>query len=59
MGRGMARKPLMLTLAKWHIWLGWLVGVPIVLWLATGLFMTLRPIDEVRGDHLRRARSIA
>jgi len=44
----------MLTLAKWHIWLGWLVGVPIVLWLATGLVMTLRPIEEVRGDHLRR-----
>ncbi|MBI1402000.1 MAG: hypothetical protein GC147_02145 [Porphyrobacter sp.] len=50
----MARTPLMLTLAKWHIWLGWLVGVPIVMWLATGLFMTLRPIEEVRGEHLRR-----
>ena len=41
----MARKPLMLTPAKWHIWLGWLVGVPIVMWLATGLLMTLRPIE--------------
>ncbi len=47
-------KPLMLTLAKWHIWLGWLVGVPIAMWLATGLLMTLKPIEEVRGDHLRR-----
>ncbi len=49
-------KPLfsMRTLAKWHIWLGWLVGVPIAMWLATGLFMTLRPIEEVRGDDLRR-----
>lgn len=49
----MASKHLMRTLAKWHIWLGWLVGVPIVMWLATGLLMVSRPIDEVRGDHLR------
>ena len=44
----------MRKLAKWHIWLGWLVGVPIAMWLATGLFMTLRPIEQVRGDQLRR-----
>ena len=44
---------MMRKLAKWHIWLGWLVGVPIVMWLATGLFMVARPIDEVRGNHLR------
>lgn len=45
----------MRRLARWHIWLGWLVGVPIVMWLASGLFMVLKPIDEVRGDHLRVA----
>lgn len=50
----MAKGALMRTLAKWHIWLGWLVGVPIVLWLATGLFMVIRPIEEVRGDHIRK-----
>jgi hypothetical protein len=44
----------MRTLAKWHIWLGWLVGVPIAMWLATGLFMVARPIEAVRGDHIRR-----
>jgi hypothetical protein len=44
----------MRTLVKWHIWLGWLVGVPIVMWLATGLLMVSRPIEEVRGEHLRR-----
>jgi len=44
----------MRSLAKWHIWLGWLVGVPIAMWLATGLFMTLRPIEAVRGETLRR-----
>ena len=42
----------MRALAKWHIWLGWLVGVPIAMWLATGLFMVSRPIEEVRGEHL-------
>lgn len=44
----------MRTLAKWHIWLGWLVGVPIAMWLATGLLMVARPIEAVRGDHLKR-----
>ena len=50
----MARGMNMRTLAKWHIWLGWLVGVPIVMWLATGLLMVSRPIEEVRDEHLRR-----
>lgn len=46
-------KPLMLRFAKWHIWLGWLVGFPILMWMATGLFMAAKPIEEVRGNHLR------
>lgn len=50
----MARRSLMLTFAKWHIWLGWLVGVPMAMWLASGLLMVSRPIEAVRGDHLRR-----
>lgn len=41
--------------AKWHIWLGWLVGFPILMWMATGLFMAAKPIEEVRGNHLRIA----
>lgn len=44
----------MRDLATWHVWLGWLVGVPIVMWLATGLLMVSRPIEDVRGNHLRR-----
>lgn len=40
-------------LAKWHIWLGWLVGLPILMWTVTGLVMVLTPINEVRGSHLR------
>jgi len=53
MARGMNTARVMRNLARWHIWLGWLVGVPIAAWLASGLFMTLRPIQEVRGNHLR------
>ena len=49
----------MRKLAKWHIWLGWLVGVPIVMWTATGLFMVAKPIEEVRGNHLRIAQDEA
>lgn len=40
-------------LARSHIWLGWLVGVPLLIWTATGLFMVSRPIEEVRGVHLK------
>ncbi len=42
------------TLRKWHLWLGWLVGVPILFWTASGFFMVLKPIEEVRGEHLLR-----
>lgn len=40
-------------LHKWHVWLGWLAGVPLILWTASGLFMVARPVEEVRGEHLR------
>ena len=40
--------------AKWHIWLGWLIGVPLIIWTLTGLVMVSRPIEEVRGTHLRK-----
>ena len=39
--------------ARWHIWLGWVVGLPILMWTVTGLWMVARPIEEVRGEHLR------
>lgn len=41
------------TLARLHIWLGWLIGVPLLLWTATGLFMVSQPIERVRGEHLK------
>src|SRR6187200_677348 len=49
----MARHRMMLRFARWHIWLGWVVGLPILMWTVTGLVMVARPIEEVRGEHLR------
>jgi hypothetical protein len=43
-------------LSRLHVWLGWIIGVPLLLWAGTGLFMVARPIDEVRGTHLRASR---
>lgn len=41
------------TLRRLHVWLAWLVGVPVLFWTASGLWMVARPIEEVRGTHLR------
>ena len=49
----MGQQKFMRRFAKWHIWLGWLVGFPILMWTVTGLVMVARPIEEVRGTHLR------
>ena len=49
----MSKPKFMRLFAKWHIWLGWLVGVPILMWTVTGLIMVWQPIDYVHGDHLR------
>lgn len=43
----------MRRLSRWHIWLGWLVAVPLLLWTVSGVLMAARPIDEVRGTYLR------
>ncbi|GAA4022449.1 hypothetical protein GCM10022280_23870 [Sphingomonas swuensis] len=40
------------TLRRWHLWLGWLVGVPLLLWTLSGFVMVLKPIEEVRGAEL-------
>ncbi len=40
--------------ARWHIWLGWAAAIPLLLWTISGLFMTLRPIEQVRGEQLRK-----
>ncbi|WP_164156289.1 PepSY domain-containing protein [Sandarakinorhabdus rubra] len=40
---------------RWlHLWTGVIVGIQIILWVASGLVMVVRPLDEVRGTTLRR-----
>ena len=41
------------NLRKLHLWFGIGIGLQLGLWLISGLFMTLFPIDQVRGTHLR------
>ena len=41
-------------LRRWHVWLGWVVAVPILFWTVSGVVMVVRPIEEVRGEHLLR-----
>jgi hypothetical protein len=39
-------------LRRWHIWLGWVVGLPFLAWTVSGLVMVARPIEVVRGEGL-------
>jgi hypothetical protein len=40
---------------RWlHLWTGVIIGIQIILWVASGLVMVVRPLDEVRGTTLRR-----
>jgi hypothetical protein len=39
-------------LRRWHIWLGWIVGLPFLAWTLSGLVMAARPIETVRGEGL-------
>jgi hypothetical protein len=41
-------------LRRYHIWLGWIVGLPFLVWTLSGLVMVARPIEEVRGEGLIR-----
>jgi len=40
------------TLRRYHIWLGWLIGVPMLFWTISGVLMVVKPIEEVRGTAL-------
>ena len=39
---------------KIHLWIGVFVGIQLLLWTASGLFMTSNAIETVRGTTLRR-----
>ncbi|MBT3425496.1 MAG: PepSY domain-containing protein [Gammaproteobacteria bacterium] len=40
-------------LRQMHRWLGLIAGIQLLLWTVSGLYFTLIPIEEIRGDHLR------
>lgn len=40
---------------SWHTRLAWLVGVQVLLWMLSGLYMSAAPIDWVHGDHWVKA----
>lgn len=42
------------SLRRWHMWLGWLVIVPMLFWTVSGFIMVARPLAEVRGTKLLR-----
>lgn len=39
---------------KLHRWLGLLMALQIVAWMASGLYFSLIPITEIRGEHLTK-----
>ena len=41
-------------LRKVHRWLGILMALQIIAWMASGLYFSLIPIAEIRGEHLTR-----
>ena len=50
----MTRRRLLPRFARWHIWLGWIAALPVLVWIVSGLFMAARPIEDVRGTDLRK-----
>jgi hypothetical protein len=42
------------NLRRWHMWLGWLVIIPMIFWTVSGFIMVARPNAEVRGAALLR-----
>lgn len=39
-------------LRRWHVWLGWVIALPILFWTLSGVIMVIKPIEEVRGTDL-------
>jgi hypothetical protein len=39
-------------LRRWHVWLGWVIAVPFLVWTLSGVVMVVRPIAVVRGEGL-------
>ena len=48
----MKRSLLHLYASRLHKWLALFAGLQIILWFASGAYMSFMPIEEVRGEHL-------
>lgn len=48
----MTKRDFFKYLTRIHKWAGLVIGVQILLWVGSGLFMTLFPINEIRGRHI-------
>jgi uncharacterized iron-regulated membrane protein len=45
-------------LRKVHRWLGLLMALQIIAWMASGLWFSIFPIEEIRGEHLTRPQEL-
>lgn len=45
-------------LRKLHRWLGLLMALQIVAWMASGFYFSIFPIAEIRGEHLTRTAEV-
>lgn len=48
----MKRRDFFIKIRNWHRYLALIVGVQVLFWTISGLFMSFVPIDDVRGSHL-------
>lgn len=53
----MDRRKFWRNLTRIHKWAGLVLGIQIILWFASGLFMSFFDIDKVHGDHLAESRT--
>lgn len=57
MNISMDRRKFWRNLTRVHKWAGLVLGIQIILWFASGLFMSFFHIDKVHGDHLAEGRT--
>lgn len=48
----MVKRSLHLVASRLHKWLALFAGIQIILWFASGAYMSFMPIEQVRGEHL-------
>lgn len=46
------RKMISFRIRQWHKWLSLFIGVQVMIWLASGLYMVVMDLDFIHGDHL-------